>query len=425
MGPSTMPTTSGIQDQVTREELFNEAVNLLYICDFPPSNFAGGPILMSRLLRDYPPDRIVVLTSSRYLRVSPKEGRLACPHIAFPTTKAWGRWGLGRIKSAIEGLMIPVLGLVTAYLIRKRRIDVMMTIVHGNFFIAAAIAGWITRTPYIAVMHDDTVTPAERQSWVLKYVLRSSVRWALLRAGHIYAISPEMQQLLESEYGVDSELQRPGTERDRRSDSAVTKLSAHPHSAVILFAGAITDSVQDSLKLLAEILVTGKLQVYGIQSAELHLYTQLSPERIRDWGWDHPSISVHGWVSQQELQGVLQSADILFLPFSFSERVRYAVESAFPSKAADYLAAGRPILVFGPPYSSLVHYGAQEGFAEIVTEFSADALARGIHNIVASPEHRDTLASRALEVFSKNHDIDRQRSEFRLMLNTLTGGSHV
>jgi glycosyltransferase involved in cell wall biosynthesis len=425
MGPSTMPTTSGIQEQVTREELFNEAVNLLYICDFPPSNFAGGPILMSRLLRDYPPDRIVVLTSSRYLSVSPKEGRLACSHIAFPTTKAWGHWGLGRIKNAIDWLMIPVLGLVTAYLIRKRRIDVMMTIVHGKFFIAAAMAGWITRTPYIAVVHDDTVTPILRKSPLLKYVLRPSVRRVLRGASHIYAISPEMQQLLKSEYGVDSELQRPGTERDRRSDSAVTKLSAHPDSAVILFAGAITDTVQDSLKLLAEILVTGKLRVYGIQSAELHLYTQLSPEKIRDWGWDHPSISVHGWVSQQELQGVLQSADILFLPFSFSEKVRYAVESAFPSKTADYLAAGKPILVFGPPYSSLVHYGAQEGFAEIVTEFSAGALARGIHNIVAYPEHQDTLASRALEVFSQHHDIDRQRSQFLLMLNTLTGGSHV
>jgi glycosyltransferase involved in cell wall biosynthesis len=155
------------------------------------------------------------------------------------------------------------------------------------------------------------------------------------------------------------------------------------------------------------------------------LYTQLSPEKIRDWGWDHPSISVQGWVPQKELQCVLRSADILFLPFSFSERARYAVESAFPSKTADYLAAGQPILVFGPPYSSLVRYAAEQGFAEIVDEFSPDALARGIHNLVASPEHRDTLASRALEVFSQHHDIDRQRSQFLLMLNTLTGGSHV
>jgi glycosyltransferase involved in cell wall biosynthesis len=417
-----MPTTSGIQEQVTREELFNEAVNLLYICDFPPSNFAGGPILMSRLLRDYPPDHIVVLTSSRYMRVSPKEGRLACPHIAFPTTKGWGRWGLGRIKNAIDWLMIPVLGLVTAYLIRKRRIDVMMTIVHGNFFIAAAIAGWITRTPYIAVMHDDTITPAERQSWLLKYVLRSSVRWVLLRAGHIYAISPEMQQLLKSEYGVDSELQWPGTERDRRSDSAVTKLSAHPHSAVILFAGAITDIVLDSLKLLAEILVTGKLEVYGVQSAELHLYTQLSPEKIRDWGWDHPSISVHGWVSQQELQGVLRSADILFLPFSFSGASRYAVESAFPSKTADYLAAGRPILVFGPQYSSLVRYAKEQQFAEVVDNCDEDVLARGIQRILSDPAYGSLLCKQSLAVFEQNHNIVCQRKELKSLLSRIATG---
>jgi glycosyltransferase involved in cell wall biosynthesis len=318
--------------------------------------------------------------------------------------------------------MIPVLGLMTAHLIRKRRIDVMMTIVHGNFFIAAAIAGWITRTPYIAVMHDDTVTPVERQSWVLKYVLRPSVRWALLRAGHIYSISPEMQQLLKSEYGVESELQRPGTERDRRSDSAVTKLSGHPHPAVILFAGAITDSVQDSLKLLAEILVTGKLRVYGIQSAELHLYTQLSPERICDWGWDHPSISVHGWVSQQELQGVLQSADILFLPFSFSEASRYAVESAFPSKTADYLAAGRPILVFGPEYSSLVRYAKEQRFAEVVDKCDEDVLARGIQRILSDSAYSSQLCKQSLAVFGQNHNIVCQRKELRSLLSRIATG---
>ena len=412
--------------QIDREEeqAAGQTVRLLYICDFPPSNFAGGPILMSRLLQDYPPDRVVVLTSSRYLSVSPKEGRLACPHIAFPTTKGWGRWGLGRIKNTIDWLMIPVLGLVTAYLIRKRRIDVMMTIVHGHFFIAAAVAGWITRTPYIAVAHDDTVTPIQRQSPLFKYVLRPLLRRVLRGASHVYAISPEMQSRLKSEYGVDSELQRPATEAGC-SDDTVAKRAPSSHSPVILYAGAITEAVEDTLKLLAEILVTGKLQSCGLESARLCLYTQLSPEKIRDWGWDHPSISVQGWVPQKELQCVLRSADILFLPFSFSERARYAVESAFPSKTADYLAAGQPILVFGPPYSSLVRYAAEQGFAEIVDEFSPDALVRGIHNIVASPEHRDTLASRALEVFSQHHDIDRQRSQFLLMLNTLTGGSHV
>jgi glycosyltransferase involved in cell wall biosynthesis len=191
---------------------------------------------------------------------------------------------------------------------------------------------------------------------------------------------------------------------------------------VILFAGAITDSVQDSLKLLAEILVTGKLRVYGIQSAELHLYTQLSPERICDWGWDHPSISVHGWVSQQELQGVLQSADILFLPFSFSEASRYAVESAFPSKTADYLAAGRPILVFGPEYSSLVRYAKEQRFAEVVDKCDEDVLARGIQRILSDSAYSSQLCKQSLAVFGQNHNIVCQRKELRSLLSRIATG---
>lgn len=420
-----MPIVFETQGCPITEALSDEPINLLYICDFPPSNFAGGPILMSRLLSGYPPDRIVVLTGSRYLRASPRDGRLTCDHIAFPTTNGWGRWGSGRIKNLLDWLMIPVLALVATYIIRTRRIKAIMTILHDRFFVGAALAGWITGAPCVVVMHDDTITPMERRSWVLKHVVRSWARWALRRAAHIYAISREMQQLLKSEYGVDSELQWPGTEpsakRDRRSDSVLTDLSlTQTHSAVILFAGAIGYSVEDSLKMLARILITGKLQAYGIQSAELHLYTQLNPERIHDWGWDHRCITVHPWVSQQQLEVVLQKADILFLPYSFSEASRYAVESAFPSKTADYLAAGRPILVFGPQYSSLVRYAKEQGFAEVVDNFDEDVLARGIQRLLSDLVHRNQLCKRSLAVFEQNHNIVCQREELRSLLSRIT-----
>jgi hypothetical protein len=95
------------------------------------------------------------------------------------------------------------------------------------------------------------------------------------------------------------------------------------------------------------------------------------------------------------------------------------VETAFPSKTADYLAAGKPVLVFGPKYSSLVRYASEQGFAEIVDEFSAAALARGIHKIVFSPHYGEELAARALEVFSANHDISRQQHKFYLTLERI------
>jgi glycosyltransferase involved in cell wall biosynthesis len=354
----------------------------------------------------------------RYLRVSPKEGRLACAHVAFPTTTGWGRWGLGRIKNAIDWLMIPVLTLVTTKVIRNRGIAVILTVAHGRFFLAAALAGWITRTPYVVMMHDDTFH-AERPSWVLKHVIQPSVRRALRGAAHVYSISSEMQRLLKAEYGVDSELQKPATERNGRNDPAAARVARDLNYPIILYAGAITSLVEDSLRLLAELIVSGKLKEYGLESAKFHVYTSLGDERKRKWGWNHDDLVIHPWAAQNELPDVLSKADILFLPFSFSSAARHSVETSFPSKTADYLASGTPILVLGPNYSTLVAYAGREGFAEIVSEAHADALARAIRRIVANPAYRQALSSRALQVFSQYHDIRKQRTEFMDVLNAI------
>src|SRR5450759_4312754 len=103
-----MSTTEIIRKQEKRPA---QGVRLLYVCDFPPSNLAGGPILMSRLLSEYPPDLITVLTSTRYARVSPQEGRLACDEIAVGLSEGHGRFGLGRIRAALNWSRIPLITL--------------------------------------------------------------------------------------------------------------------------------------------------------------------------------------------------------------------------------------------------------------------------------------------------------------------------
>jgi glycosyltransferase involved in cell wall biosynthesis len=153
--------------------------------------------------------------------------------------------------------------------------------------------------------------------------------------------------------------------------------------------------------------------------AKLHLCATMTAAEMRNHGWNHPAIVAKGWVSQSELARELSSADILFLPYSFSKISRDAVETAFPSKTADYLAGGKPILVFGPKNSSLVRYASDQGFAEIVYEFNGAALARGIRKIASSPSYGKRLADRALEVFSSNHDIKCQRNKFYLTLGRI------
>jgi glycosyltransferase involved in cell wall biosynthesis len=408
--------------QIDREEeqASGQAVRLLYICDFPPSNFGGGPILMSRLLREYPPDRVVVLTSTRYARVSPREGRLHCEEVTVPISDAWGRWGLGRLRALLNWLKIPLVALAATKIIKRRHIEVMVTVLHGQFYVAAALAAWWKSIPYVLVVHDDCVTSMRP---ALNLAGRRLARTVVRNAAHVYAVSPEMQGMLKAEFGVESELQMPAAE-PVPPHLVKPMRSLRAGSVNLVYAGSITDAVEDSLRLLAGVVMTGKLKEYGIAESKLHLYTFLREDQKRAWGWDHPDLVINGWVPQGELSAVLRRADILFLPFSFSRGARHTVETAFPSKTADYLSSGRPILVFGPSYSSLAAYAAREGFAEVVTESSPDALARGIQRVALLVGHAEGLTTRALQVFSQYHDIRQQRSQFNEILKRIAGGKH-
>jgi glycosyltransferase involved in cell wall biosynthesis len=391
----------------------NTAVNLLFMCDFPPSNLAGGSILISRLLADYPVSRLSVLTGSQYFRISPPEGRLACEHLVFPTTRGRGRWGLGRVKNLIDWVAVFFLIFKAVVVIKHRKIEAVLSIAHGRFFLAAAFATHLTGTPLILIVHDDWLTPVERSSPLQARFLRRLSRMAIKEASHIYAVSPEMHEFLKREFKVESEVQLVATEVHVAD---VREVANQRRSGVIVYAGQITEAVEDNLRLLAKIVCNGRLDHLGAFDTNFCLYTKISSERIRDWGWQDPRISVRGWVSQNELHNVLADADLLFLPFSFSESARYAVERAFPSKTADYLAAGRPILVFGPRYSSLVRYAEEQQFAEVVDEFDESVLARGIERILLDSGYRSQLCRRSLAVFEQNHNIARQRKDLRSLL---------
>jgi glycosyltransferase involved in cell wall biosynthesis len=227
-----------------------------------------------------------------------------------------------------------------------------------------------------------------------------------------------MQQVFQDEYEVQADLQLPAIapplhDRHRQEENQGEKTSPQFE---IVYAGTSTSAVAVPLQMLVDVVRSGKLEKQGID-ARFTLYT-LPPDEEwkRAHGWDHPAINVQGWLSQAELPRALQHADVLFLPFSFEETEKPWVSQSFPSKTADYVAAGRPILVFGPPYSSIVRYASQTGCAEIVQTPDPDALAGAIARIANSPACREQLRARSLQIFRKNHDILRQRAQLHATL---------
>jgi glycosyltransferase involved in cell wall biosynthesis len=360
---------------------------------------------MSRLLKEYPPNHLTVLTSTRYTRISPEEGRLSCEEIAVNLSPAYGRLGLGRVRVLLNWLRIPQIAINATRIIRRRRIEVVVTLLHGRFYLAAAVAARLSRIPYVLIVHDDYVNA---MSFITRWLTAAVMR----KAAFVYSVSPGMQDALRVQFRVKSELQRPATERPHCQSPR-----AQNDELSIVFVGSITGAVEDSLRMLASVITSGRLMQNGIDKAKLRLYTVITEKQKRDWGWYHPDIVIHPWVGQSELAEILRKADILFLPFSFSPSERHTVVTAFPSKTADYLASGTPILILGPEYSSLAVYAAQEGFAEILTQPDADLLALAIGRIALDAQRREVLRARASQAFEKYHDIVQQRAQFSRMLS--------
>jgi glycosyltransferase involved in cell wall biosynthesis len=394
------------------------APRLLYVGEFPPSNHHGGAILLKRLLDNHPADCLAVITSKAGLNASQATGLFECRHIALPVFGGSRHMWFGTFMRAANWLGLALVALTAILEVRRKRVEALITIVQGRYYLAAALAAWVTATPHITIVHDNFIAAGNARSNFLRGVLRHLTRKILRNSAHIYAVSPEMQRLVFRECGRESEIQMPSTTVPAVRAEGQAEITSES-GPVILYAGTIGYTVRDCLDLLADMVATGQLKQYGMSGAKLHLCTTTTDTEMRISGWGRHHIVCRGWVPQSELPSVLSSADILFLPYSFLESSREAVETAFPSKTADYLAAGKPVLVFGPKYSSLVRYASEQGFAEIVDEFSPAALARSIQKIAFSPLYKEKLAARALEVFAVNHDIRCQQHKFYLTLERI------
>jgi glycosyltransferase involved in cell wall biosynthesis len=292
----------------------------------------------------------------------------------------------------------------------------IVSVVHDRFFIAAAIASLLTSVPLVLVVHDDWIHTQQRRMPSLQPAFRTLFRFALRRAAHIYSVSVGMQEFVRTVCGRESELQLPAIAphpAEESSDATSTSRAEQPIR--ILYAGAIVENAESLVRLIK----TGSLERYGVPTCSLDLYVPLTGERFSEMGWAHDFIHLRGWVSNSELHRALCRADVLFLPASFAKEEIAVVIAGFPTKTADYMASGRPILVFGPEYSSLVRYAREYGFAQVVTESSDDALAKGIRDIVNSPTHGRELVSMALSVLSMNHDIFKQRQKFQQLVARL------
>jgi len=371
---------------------------------------------LSRLLGDYPPERITIVTTEQYDSLATVDGQLAADKIVIRTTNKNGRWGWGRLKAAYDIACLPYWMLWTLRLIKERRIGVVLTVAHGLLFFVAVAAARSARVPSIVLVHDDWLVTWGDLLPPLKPLLSVVYKHCLRSASQVYCMSEYMQRRL-SEWGVNSDVQLHAREADISSDRPFQAGSMEHMN--IAYAGTFTGAMQDGLELLLKLICSEKMTTYNLKSWHVHAYAPEGSFPGLHQAKEKGRLTLHGWVSQAALAKALAEADALFLPLSFKKDQQEMVTTAFPCKTSDYLAAKRPIVVLAPPYAALTAYSRQHGLAIVVDRLDETALADALGEIAHSEFVRHQLTENAARTFAKNHNIVTQREELYLRIRDL------
>ena len=106
----------------------------------------------------------------------------------------------------------------------------------------------------------------------------------------------------------------------------------------------------------------------------------------------------HGYVSPEILYQKQKQTDALFLPLAFNSPIPEVIRLASPTKMAEYLASGRPILVHTPPDAYIKWYFKKNNCGIVVDELTPEKMASALTQLLTDEDLNHKLGQRSVEM---------------------------
>jgi glycosyltransferase involved in cell wall biosynthesis len=273
----------------------------------------------------------------------------------------------------------------------------------SELFSAAYFAHRLTGAPLVVYELDEwraSVSGAGLPSRLLEAMLHGPM---LRSAKTTWVMSEPLGRALKQRFGIEARVMPHSV------DLASFKRTKRPIAQSefrLFYTGAIYSAQADAIARVAQAVDQVEFP------CRLILYTPESPESLAALGIAGRRLSIERPVPPENIPGILAQADALLLPFSFESVTRDVVSTSLPTKTADYLAAGVPILVHAPCYATTTRLALEEGWALTVTEASVEAVAKGVGLLASDANLRRALVERATAIAAERHDLGRRRIEF-------------
>jgi hypothetical protein len=278
--------------------------------------------------------------------------------------------------------------------------------------------GWLTAAelarrldvPLNLILHDDWYRNLPMAA-ALKPKFEEEIGSVYRSAASRLCISPYMEVQYAIRYGAAGTVLYPSRARNGMTFNTPPE-STSKNAGALKFAyggNVFHKGYWESLRDLASALESagGRLLIYGP-----------TMEQIRAENLDLPNVTAHGFVFNM-IEAIREQADVLFLPMTFEAQEQSNMEVSFPSKLAEYTAAGLPLLIYGPAYCSAVRWARENSnSAEVVSQQGSAGLERAIEKL-SDPARRADLAVRAIELGARFFSFD---SAFDIFLAAIRSG---
>jgi glycosyltransferase involved in cell wall biosynthesis len=152
-------------------------------------------------------------------------------------------------------------------------------------------------------------------------------------------------------------------------------------------------------------------------SAELLIYT--SAQGCAEY--EHvlnrpPYMRMAGHVPPDVVPAVQRDADILVHVEAFDRASRRYTRYSISTKIPEYMAAGRPVLAYGPAEAASLKYVAGSGCGVVVSEQSVDAIQAALAGLLSFSSRRREMGVRGRQVAERRHKAAAQRTNFQVAL---------
>jgi glycosyltransferase involved in cell wall biosynthesis len=369
---------------------------------FPP-RVSGSAILLANLLSSYTNKVSAIVGYNRYAGYDPAF-LPPCPTQSLVLPRLLPRV-YDRLSTRFPAMLCRS---IQSPLIRRKLTTLGTRVVlapfpREDFLVATFLATRRLHLPFYTHMHDlwmenippDTALAHFAAKWE-PLILKNSRR--------ILCMTEAMQRHYEKKYGIQTDLLPHTIPEQDLSRAPLEMRPARMAKPTVLFVGSISPVMNlDALKVLtsASELLPREYELLLCSSADFATLNRL--------GINSSRLQAR-YVSRAEVQRLQSEAHVLIAPLSHKNCSLDEVRTVFSTKLLEYLVSGRPSVVFAPEGSYHAESASKNGWAYVVTEDSATALAAAIVKVVTDEHLAAELVRGALqEARSRNakHHAER------------------